>query len=199
MFSGMASKVQTSLSNKSSAVSAKAINSIIVPECKFKIVLVGDAGTGKSAFLKRHIHHDFTCNYTPTNGVDVYMLQIETKSHGLVTLDIWEISGQEKHNDNIEYYMNSDAAIVFFDLTSKISYFHARAWRSMVLDICPDIPIVICGNKVDIKDYRVVLPRNITIARENSYYDISVKSCYNIDKPFYDLLGRLIPNIVYTD
>jgi hypothetical protein len=51
---------------------------------------------------------------------------------------------------------------------------------------------VLCGNKVDIKD-RKVKPKQITFHRKKNlqYYDISVKTSYNFEKPFLWLARKL--------
>ena len=45
---------------------------------RFKIVLVGDANVGKTAFIHRHLTGDFKSNYERTLGVDVYPLVFNT-------------------------------------------------------------------------------------------------------------------------
>jgi GTP-binding nuclear protein Ran len=51
--------------------------------------------------------------------------------------------------------------------------------------VCESIPIVLCGNKVDVKE-RKVKAKTITFHRKKNlqYYDISAKSNYNFEKPF---------------
>ena len=51
--------------------------------------------------------------------------------------------------------------------------------------VCENIPIVLTGNKVDIKD-RKVKAKSIVFHRKKNlqYYDISAKSNYNFEKPF---------------
>ena len=58
--------------------------------------------------------------------------------------------------------------------------------------VCENIPIVLVGNKVDVKE-RKVKAKQITFHRKKNlqYYDISAKSNYQYDKPFVWLLRRL--------
>jgi hypothetical protein len=51
--------------------------------------------------------------------------------------------------------------------------------------VCDNIPMVLCGNKVDMKD-RKVKGKQITFHRKKNlqYYDIGAKSNYNFEKPF---------------
>lgn len=61
------------------------------------------------------------------------------------------------------------------------------------------MPIVLCGNKVDVKE-RKVKAKAITFHRKKNlqYYDISAKSNYNFEKPFLWLARKLVgnPNLV---
>jgi GTP-binding nuclear protein Ran len=58
--------------------------------------------------------------------------------------------------------------------------------------VCENIPIVLCGNKVDVKE-RKVKAKTITFHRKKNlqYYDISAKSNYNFEKPFLWLARKL--------
>ncbi|KAF9901805.1 GTP-binding nuclear protein gsp1/Ran [Linnemannia zychae] len=39
-----------------------------------------------------------------------------------------------------------------FDLISRITYKNTPTWFSDIIRVCKNIPIVLCGNKVDIKE-----------------------------------------------
>jgi GTP-binding nuclear protein Ran len=58
--------------------------------------------------------------------------------------------------------------------------------------VCENIPIVLCGNKVDIKD-RKVKAKTITFHRKKNlqYFEISAKANYNFEKPFLWLAKKL--------
>lgn len=58
--------------------------------------------------------------------------------------------------------------------------------------VCENIPIVLVGNKVDVKD-RKVKAKQITFHRKKNlaYFDISAKSNYNFEKPFLWLARKL--------
>ncbi|KAF9910489.1 GTP-binding nuclear protein gsp1/Ran [Lobosporangium transversale] len=82
-----------------------------------------------------------------------------------------------------------------FDLTSRITYRSVPNWHRDLVRVCENIPIVLCGNKVDIKE-RKVKPKSIDFHRKKSlqYYDISAKSNYNFEKPFLWLARKLSGN-----
>lgn len=79
-----------------------------------------------------------------------------------------------------------------FDVTARITYRDVPNWYRDITRICNDIPMVLCGNKIDVKE-RDVKPKTITFHRKKGmpYYEISVKSNYNYTKPFLYLLRKL--------
>lgn len=67
------------------------------------------------------------------------------------------------------------------------------AWLVACCRVCENIPIVLCGNKVDVKN-RQVKPKQVTFHRKKNlqYYEISAKSNYNYEKPFLYLARKLV-------
>lgn len=158
----------------------------------FKLILVGDGGVGKTTFVKRHISGEFEKKYVPTLGVDVRPLRFTT-NYGPVCFNVWDTAGQEKFGGLRDgYYIQGQCAILMFDVTNRVTYKNVQNWHRDLTRVCENIPIVLVGNKVDIKDRRVKA-KNITFHRKKSlsYYDISAKSNYNFDKPFLSLLRQL--------
>lgn len=164
----------------------------------FKLLLVGDGGTGKTTFVKRHLSGEFEKRYIATIGVEVHPLDFHT-SRGVLRFDVWDTAGQEKFGGLRDgYYIQGKCAIIFFDVTSRITYKNVPNWHRDIVRVCEDIPIVLCGNKVDIKERRVKA-RTITFHRKKNlqYYDISAKNNYHFEKPFLWLAKKLVgdPNL----
>lgn len=42
-----------------------------------------------------------------------------------------------------------------FDVTARVTYKNVPNWHRDLVRVCENIPIVLCGNKVDIKDRKV--------------------------------------------
>jgi GTP-binding nuclear protein Ran len=160
---------------------------------RFKLVLVGDGGTGKTTFVKRHLTGEFERKYVATLGVDVHPLPFYT-NHGPVIFDVWDTAGQEKFGGLRDgYYIQAKCGIIMFDLTARVTYKNVPTWhRDLVRVTGESIPIVLVGNKMDMKD-RKVKAKQITFHRKKNmaYYDISAKSNYNYEKPFLHLIRKL--------
>ncbi|KLJ09971.1 GTP-binding nuclear protein GSP1/Ran [Blastomyces silverae] len=161
----------------------------------FKLVLVGDGGTGKTTFVKRHLTGEFEKKYIATLGVEVHPLNFQTNL-GAIQFDVWDTAGQEKFGGLRDgYYINGQCGIIMFDVTSRITYKNVPSWHRDLVRVCENVPIVLCGNKVDVKE-RKVKAKTITFHRKKNlqYYDISAKSNYNFEKPFLWLARKLVGN-----
>ncbi|KAH8328101.1 hypothetical protein KR067_003961 [Drosophila pandora] len=159
----------------------------------FKCVLIGDGGTGKTTFVKRHSTGEFEKRYVATLGVEVRPLLFNT-TRGSIRFNVWDTAGQEKFGGLRDgYYIEGQCAIIMFDVTSRITYKNVPNWYRDLVRVCDCIPIVLCGNKVDVKD-RKVKAKAITFHRQKNlqYYDISAKSNYNFEKPFLWLARKLV-------
>lgn len=162
------------------------------PECRtFNIVLVGSGGVGKTAFIKKLQTSKFCQQYKPTFGMNIVRLNFDT-TYGPIVLDCWDTAGQEKFGMHDRYYIGAHGAIVMFDVESKSSYLDVGTWHKSVSRVCGSIPTVMCGNKVDVKQ-RTVRPEDITyhVGKDMPYVDLSVRSDYNINKPFLSLCRML--------
>jgi len=159
---------------------------------RFKLILVGDGGVGKTTFVKRHRTGEFEKKYVATMGVEVNPLPFFT-TLGPVIFNCWDTAGQEKFGGLRDgYYIGGQAAIIMFDVTARVTYKSVPHWHKDLTRVCENIPIVLVGNKVDCKD-RKVKPKDIQFHRKKNlqYYDISAKSNYNFEKPFLYIIRRL--------
>ena len=108
-----------------------------------------------------------------TLGVEVHPLGFTT-NRGAITFNVWDTAGQEKFGGLRDgYYIQGQCAIIMFDVTSRITYKNVPTWHKDLVRVCENIPIVLCGNKVDIKD-RKVKAKAITFHRKKNL-QVSVK------------------------
>ena len=91
------------------------------------------------------------------------------------------------------YYIHANCAIIMFDVTSRLTYKNVPVWHRDLTRVCHNIPIVLCGNKVDVKN-RQVKAKQVTFHRKKNlqYYEISAKSNYQFEKPFLYLARKLV-------
>lgn len=163
----------------------------------FKLVIVGETRVGKTTFVKRHRVGDFENKHVATLGVEVHPLRFYTNK-GEVCFNVWDCAGDPRFVGlSYGYYIQANCAMVFFDVTNRASFERVPHWIEELRRVCgKKLPIVVVGNKVDVRD-RVVKTREIgefIHANESDtlhYYDVSAKSNYNFEKPFLYLARTL--------
>ena len=96
---------------------------------------------------------------------------------------------------SITLSIQGQCAIIMFDVTSRITYRSVPNWHRDLTRVCENIPIVLCGNKVEVKD-RKVKAKQITFHRKKNlqYFEISAKNNYNFEKPFLWIARKLAGN-----
>ena len=68
----------------------------------------------------------------------------------------WDTSGKEKFGGCCKsFYRGAHCAIIIFDGTSRVTYKNVPSWQKDLRKARGNIPIVLCENKVDIKDGKV--------------------------------------------
>lgn len=162
----------------------------------FKCVLVGDGGTGKTTFVKRHLTGEFEKKYVATLGVEVHPLVFHT-NRGPIRFNVWDTAGQEKFGGLRDgYYIQGQCAIIMFDVTSRVTYKNVPNWHRDLVRVCEGIPIVLCGNKVDIKD-RKVKAKTIVFHRKKN---LQVRAhCHSLISIFQTVSKHVIKNYCAVD
>lgn len=161
----------------------------------YKCVLIGDGATGKTSFLRRHLTGEYIPNYNPTVGVDVHNLQFCT-NRGPIMFNVWDTAGQEKFVGLKDgYYVQAHCAIIMFDVTSNVTFSNAVNWYKDLVQVCKNIPTVLCGNKGDSRDKREKSTYSYLRShkmKKLQYFEISVKTNYNLKTPFLWIIRKLI-------
>jgi GTP-binding nuclear protein Ran len=69
---------------------------------------------------------------------------------------VWDTAGQKKFGSLCDaHFVGAEAAILMFDVRSRVTYKNVPNWHRDLVRVCENIPIVLTGNKVDIKDRKV--------------------------------------------
>jgi len=125
---------------------------------RFKVVLIGDGGVGKTSIARRYLGEGFTQEYIKTIGANFYVKRtIFADAHFgkiLIEWNIWDLAGQPTW-DQVRplYYKGAKAALVVFDVTSPRSYYNVPKWISELWkNVGGVLPFVLIGNKIDLRD-----------------------------------------------
>lgn len=63
-------------------------------EVLYKILVIGELGSGKTSLIKRYVHQFFSQHYRATIGVDFALKVINYDANTIIRLQLWDIAGQ---------------------------------------------------------------------------------------------------------
>jgi small GTP-binding protein len=179
---------------------------------KGKICLLGDLAVGKTSLIRRYVLDTFDDKYITTIGTKVTKKRLEIEIPDQqkeidLTLLIWDIMGQyqerlsstisqfDRYIPQQNYFYNSKGAIIVSDLTRKSTCDSIKVWISSLFEVTGEVPVVIIGNKQDLKDKHEIKKEEITQIAKNfnaPSFITSAKSGYNVEKMFYNLGEKLV-------
>ena len=123
----------------------------------FKMIVIGDAGVGKSCLTNRAAKEKFLSDYSPTVGFEflTFSTNIENK---IIKLQIWDTCGQEVYRSLISnFYRNASLAMMVYSIDNRESFLHINQWlKEIRIQSHPDVKIILVGNKSDLENERAV-------------------------------------------
>jgi small GTP-binding protein len=124
---------------------------------KAKLVLVGDAGVGKTCIAQRISKNEFSNTTAATVGAANLTVPIKTNSVH-IEFNICDTAGQERYRSLTPmYFAGAQVAILVFDLTSPQSFANLNEFVELLQQKAPpDCVLVLVGNKSDLKDKRAI-------------------------------------------
>ena len=124
---------------------------------RVKLIIIGDANSGKSCLLEQFREGRFYAGSTHTIGVE-FASKIVVIGDKKVKLQIWDTAGQDRYRTvSRSYYRGALGAIVVYDITSRESFNNLPRWVQDAREqASKDSTIAVVGNKRDLFNERAV-------------------------------------------
>ena len=121
-----------------------------------RVIVVGDARTGKSSLIKRYFNQDFNEDENSTIGVDFFMKESMIDKY-VFKVQVWDTAGQERFLSIINHFFrDTTVAILVYDVTERESFKNVEHWLNCINDVDKPGILYVIGNKIDLHNYRKV-------------------------------------------
>ena len=163
----------------------------------FKVLIVGDAGVGKTQIVSRYEKDVFGEGYEPTVSVDYSYKLIKHKTKN-IQLQVWDTAGQDSYRSIIkDYYKNSHLIAFVYDITSKDSFTGIPKWVDEVKkQTDKNTKFLLVGNKYDLaEERRTVTEEEAKQYAENNgmkFFEVSAKTGDGINDMFNYIISELL-------
>ena len=136
----------------------------------FKILLIGDAGVGKSSILLRFTDDAFEEHLASTIGVD-FKVKTVTIGGSTVKLTIWDTAGQERFRTlTSSYYRGCHGVILTYDVNDRQTFTNLKQWLEEVdmYSTSQSSAKMLVGNKIDVGAREVSVEEATEFARKQA-------------------------------
>ena len=170
---------------------------------KFKIIVIGDAGVGKTSLVSRFAGLDVSESYMATIGVEVNSTLL-TVNEKVIKLQFWDTAGQETFASMIKnYYKGVVGVYLVVDLTNKSSIRRINYWLHEFIENKTEgleAKIIVLGNKADSfkRKYTTEEMERITKRKNLEYIETSALYGLNTKTPVESMGNYIYKNILYV-
>ena len=167
----------------------------------YKIVLLGDFGTGKTSLIKRYIDNSFSEEYLSTIGVSISNKSIDTYINNKIYTSntmIWDIEGKTDFKPILSHNLSgAKGFIIVADLSRKNTINLITEHLILCENTVPNLPICIALNKsdleceeIDLINLKKLYPNIVFITKTSAKDDI------NIEKLFSALSKKIVEQLL---
>jgi len=164
----------------------------------FKILLLGDSGVGKTAFILRFCEDKFEEDSLTTIGLDQKNKFVK-RGNKKLELHIWDTAGQERFRSIAKNcYKGADGIILMYDISKYETFKQIKTWINNIKDSIDidKIALLVVGNKCDMPKTDETVDEQSKQNFENTskmkIIEASAKDNINVNDSFISLIDKML-------
>ena len=168
-------------------------------ELDIKVVLLGEAGVGKSCIISRYTNNIFAqFNLSTILCSNTSKTISLNKNKDIIKYTIWDTAGQEKYRAITKnHYQDADVILLVFDISNEISFQNIKDyWYPQIKEFAPQNAIIaLVASKCDLKDeYKIDIDEaKIYAEKINAIFnETSAKDDFGINELFEEIGYKIL-------
>ncbi len=165
------------------------------PKYNYRLVIVGDTGTGKtfcSWRLSGSAFHPLQTYCGPTVNVRTCLVTLDDVQ---MKVQIWDTCGLERIASIRSSCYSKQGIIALYDTTSLESFDHMQYWMSEINKYShPEAVVMLVGNKCDLSEEKEVdyaTARNFADEHNLTFFEVSAKDGTNTELVLMSLVAQI--------
>ncbi|OLS12375.1 MAG: small GTP-binding protein [Promethearchaeota archaeon CR_4] len=161
----------------------------------FKILVAGEGGVGKTTLLHKYVTGTFMADTKMTIGVQFHLKTIIV-DNVVYSLNLWDLGGQDRFRFMLpSYVLGAKGALLLYDTTRIDTLASLEEWVGVCRTQDKNLPILLCGTKVDVLEDRSIPPELVKDYLEPlklfDLLEVSAKTGQNVERAFEILLHNI--------
>ncbi|MFX0065924.1 MAG: Rab family GTPase [Candidatus Hermodarchaeota archaeon] len=117
----------------------------------FKVIIIGQGGTGKTSLCIRATQNTFSFDYKLTIGTGFFTYEVQSLEKP-VYLQIWDFAGQNRFYQLLDSFTaGTNGTLLVFDLSDFESVINLEQfWLPFIAKNLPKKPVFLIGTKMDL-------------------------------------------------
>ena len=165
------------------------------------INVLGATNVGKTSLIQQYTNQYYETNTLSTIGYEFKMKNIKIKidnEEKNLKLKIWDTSGQEIYFEQALISLkNCLGALIIYDITDKKTFDNVDNWIDNIYNVKDKkkFPLILIGNKIDLKDERIISfdeGKNKASNYNIDFYESSAKENIYVEESFQHLIDKIV-------
>jgi small GTP-binding protein len=160
----------------------------------YKHIIIGDALSGKSSYLKMLTKKEFSLQGCNTIGVD-FETYYTNFNNQRIKNHLWDTAGQEKFRSIVRvYFKGAHSCIIMYDVTNYVSFQNIENWLRELNDEENNFIKILIGNKIDLEKERCIsteIGQELADKYNMEFMEISVKENKGVQESFEMLIKKI--------
>lgn len=160
-----------------------------------------------TSLINQYIEQSFSEDYKPTLGANIIRKDVHVDTiNANVRLIMWDLAGQEKYNViRSMYFQGCVGALLVYDVTRFTTFesINSKWLKDFKKYVKKEGTYIVIGNKIDLKDERVVSTEDGKKYAEDinasDFVETSAKYGENVEKAFENLVFQILKRLGEVD
>lgn len=163
-----------------------------------KIIIVGDAYTGKTCLARRYVESRYDTT-SATVGIDFQVKNVELDGKKY-KVQLWDTGGQERYGSVTNlYFRHARGVVLVYDISNRGSFENIITWHNKMIIHGPLFAqdVILVGAKCDLPQRKVSYKEGALLAAKYHipFIETSAKDDIRIDALFETLLKNMVKSI----
>ena len=158
-----------------------------------KVVFAGETKVGKTSVIEQYVLGTFNPERESSSGGTYYEKEIKLSDNSLVSLEIWDLGGDQKYRSLMEFFFkDAKSIILMYDITNENTFKELKYFWNLTKKP-PGANLFVVANKCDLEDKKVKDEEGEEFAKSigASFFSVSAKDNIGISNLFEKIAEAL--------